>query len=117
MLEDPFAEPEEERAGHRRFVSWLALLLALVIGGAVVVAHAEPVAEARSETTRIVLHSDKCALKEVANLPRRATWEEGGKVYEGCWGGRPDSGMVLAYFSDRTVVAIPLQVFQALRSS
>ncbi len=35
----------------------------------------------------------------------------GGKEYEGCWGLNPALGLVMAYYSDKTVAAIPAQAF------
>ncbi len=89
---------------------WVAIALAMILAP---LAYAEPVYQAGSAdgTLRIVLHDEKCALAEIANLPRRATWTEGAKTYEGCWGARPDQGIVLAYFTDKTVVAVPVQAF------
>lgn len=74
-------------------------------------ARAEPVYQAVTGNVRRVLHDDACTLKEITNLPRRATWTEGGATFEGCWGARPEQGVVLAYFTDKTVAAIPISVF------
>lgn len=73
---------------------------------------AEPFAQAEADGAKVVLHNDKCTLKEVENLSKHATWEEKGKLYIGCWGAHPDAPFILAYFNDRTVVAIPKQVFR-----
>jgi len=63
----------------------------------------------------IILHSEQCALKEVSNLPHRATWEQPGKASEGCWGHNGD-GIVLIYFlSDRTIVHIPSAYFERVQ--
>ena len=59
---------------------------------------------------RVVLYDEACALEAVTNLPSRATWTEKGKVFEGCWAA--NSNLILAYFDDRTVIAVPLRVFQ-----
>lgn len=58
----------------------------------------------------ITLHKDKCELKEVVNLPQHATWDEKGKTYTGCWGFNP-IGVVMLYFSDKTVGVIPASAF------
>jgi hypothetical protein len=50
---------------------------------------AEPRYSAEVEGVKITLHDDKCALPAVANLARKATWEERGKTFDGCWGGAP----------------------------
>lgn len=74
-------------------------------------AYADPLYQAAADNAIIVLHNDKCTLTQVKNLPHRVTWTEGGKVTEGCWIGRPDSGVVVAYFADLTAVAIPIPMF------
>lgn len=74
--------------------------------------YAEPVMEASEDGVRIVLHNDKCALKEIANLPYKAVWHEKGQEVEGCWGGRPDAGAVIFYFADKTVALAPIQKFK-----
>jgi hypothetical protein len=75
---------------------------------------AKPMFAADLEGVRIVLSDDKCDLTVVANLPYKATWEEKGKTYTGCWGVMGQN--VVAFFSeDKTVAAIPLQVFRKLQ--
>jgi hypothetical protein len=75
----------------------------------------EPVYEAREEGSgvRVVLHDTPCELSEVSNLPRKVEWHENGKVIQGCWGQRPDIGIVLMYFgADKTVGLAPMQAFR-----
>src|SRR4051812_22254593 len=62
----------------------------------------------------VVLHDEPCALDAIANLPKRATWTERGKVYEACGGPDPPLPIVQVYWSDRTVVAIPLRALAPL---
>jgi hypothetical protein len=80
----------------------------------VVNAKADPVYESRDEGgARVVLHSSPCTLKAVSNLPRRVVWHENGKEVEGCWGARPEAGVVVMYFgADRTVGIAPMQAFK-----
>lgn len=86
----------------------LALLLLLVCWPA----YAEPFAQFTvNETTKIILHSEDCRLTSVTNLPSRATWEEGGKVYEGCYGFDGRFKLIRLWFEDKTVIALPVQVF------
>jgi hypothetical protein len=73
-------------------------------------ANAEPSYEASGDGVRVVVYSEKCSLPEVMNLAQRATWTEKGKTTEGCAGVHP-MGVVLFWFSDRTVVAIPTSQF------
>ena len=83
----------------------LAASLILYVGQG----RAAPVAEAGGEGVRVLLTDEPCALPAVANLKNRATWTEAGKVTEGCWAaGR---GLVMLYFADKTVVAVPAQAF------
>lgn len=103
-----------------RYLSPLFILIALVIACLLyaVKAKADPVFQATAqEGVRVVLHNDKCTLDAVTNLPYKATWEEKGKTFQGCWGPRPDMGVVVAYFDDRTAVAIPLQAFSRLQGA
>lgn len=76
-------------------------------------ANAEPFAQVQSvDGVRIVLYREDCALSAITNLPGRATWEDNGKVFEGCWGVRPNMSVVLMYFDDKTVAAIPISSFE-----
>lgn len=74
-------------------------------------AFADPMFQAEADGAKVVLTDEPCKLQAVANLKYRATWSEKGKTYEGCFGPRPDMGVVMAYFEDRTVVALPIQMF------
>lgn len=62
----------------------------------------------------VQLLAEPCRLTHmVTNLPRRATWTEGGKVYEGCWGPHPQApGVVSTYWEDKTVVPILIDRMQ-----
>jgi hypothetical protein len=53
--------------------------------------NAEPKFSANVDSGKVVLHDDKCTLTEVTNLPFRAQWVEGNKVFEGCWTPPPSS--------------------------
>jgi hypothetical protein len=73
---------------------------------------AEPMLAFQDQGVRIVIYTEDCALKNVVtNLPKRATWEEKGKVYEGCAAGTP-FGFVMFYFAgDKTVALVPADGF------
>lgn len=76
-------------------------------------AHAEAVYAAEADGAILVLHKEKCTLPAVVNLPFRAEWVEGEKVIEGCWSPpHPEVGVVMTYFADKTVIAIPVQLFE-----
>lgn len=101
-----------ERCYWRRvgFVVVFAAILAALLFP--LLAHSEPLFQTSGEGITITLHSEACALKEVTNLPRRATWDEKGKTFEGCWR-LSQSGYVLFYFlEDKTVGDAPAQVFK-----
>jgi hypothetical protein len=80
-------------------------------------AYGEPAFVTDADGARITLHTDKCSMKEVKNLPFKATWEEKGKVFQGCWGPRPDAGLIVFYFDDRTVGIAPMQAFVKVTNS
>lgn len=90
----------------------LYLLIAFVAGVALYASsvHAEVFAVANIEGVKISLHNEKCTLTEVSNLPFKATWEEKGKTYQGCWG--LNGNLVAAFFKeDKTVAVIPAAAF------
>ena len=74
---------------------------------------AEPQYRATVQGIVITLHSEECALKgQVSNLPRRATWLENGKTYEGCFGYIEPLQVLMFYFvDDKTVAGIPAGAF------
>lgn len=92
----------------------LILACALAAGCATpVVAPAAPVAEVAQNGVAVRLFREPCTLAgAVSNLPYRATWEQGGRTFEGCYTVQHGT-VVVAYFDDRSVVAIPLSLFRA----
>lgn len=95
------------------WVIW-AVVVGIAIAGVVYSAKAlaEPMYRTEQGGVVITLHSEKCALPEVSNLPNRATWEENGKTYEGCFGVQPAMRAVMLYFvTDRTVAVAPASIF------
>lgn len=89
----------------------------LAIGALLVVATMEwaygaEIAFAESEGgVRLVLTDEPCRLSAVENLARRALWTEGRETFDGCYGINR-AGIVMLYFSDKTVAAIPASAFQ-----
>lgn len=75
-------------------------------------AYAEPVMSVTDGGITVQLWTDRCSLSEIQNLPYKATWHENGKVFQGCWGPRPDAGVVIFYFEDKTVGIAPIQAFE-----
>ena len=90
----------------------VGVLLGLILLGCVTEAAAEPLFRVTlPEGAVITLHSGKCEMTEVVNLPMVATWEEKGKTFTGCWGVNP-AGVVSLYFTDKTVVGLPVRAFE-----
>lgn len=74
-------------------------------------ANAAPMFQAQAEGVKIVIYDEPCKLDAVSNLKHRATWHEKGKVYEGCAGAHPAFPIIMGYFADKTVVALPVEMF------
>lgn len=108
---------DEHQRAYRWRVYGFAVVLGVVLAVFMAPLQAEPMAVADRNGIKITLDTDKCALPEVTNLPLKATWEEKGKVYQGCWGPNPDVGVVVAYFDDKTVALIPMQYFEKIRNT
>lgn len=115
-MDDAFTV-KDERAFWRRAViktfGFLGLILAVLVLAIIFLVHnvkAAPVAEAGGDGVIVQLTDELCTLSAVTNLKGRATWTERGVVTEGCWANA--NGLVMFYFADRTVVAIPAQAFQ-----
>ena len=85
----------------------IALLAALPA-----LAPAAPVAAIVQDGITVTLYDEPCALEAVANLRYRATWHDPKRGhFEGCYTVQHHTIVVL-YFDDRTVVVLPLQIFQ-----
>lgn len=87
-----------------------ALLVAFVLCWPAAV-FAKPMAMAQAGGITITLHNDPCERSEVTNLPMKATWQEKGKTFQGCWGAHPQYGLVMLYWEDKTVVILPGDMF------
>ena len=99
-------------------IPWALWALIIVIAIWATHAAAEPIYQAEAEGVRIVIYQEDCKLKDVvANLPKRATWHEKGKVYEGCAGGHQVFPIIMAYFVDKTVVALAVEMFRPVRGA
>jgi hypothetical protein len=117
MLENPFYHDEEskaERGALRKLFLWFCTACGFALFLLAVTwptkAHAEPRFQVSVDGVRVVLFDDKCELTHlITNLPYKATWTEKGKTVRGCWGARPDAGIVMAYFEDKTIGLIPMQ--------
>lgn len=115
-LLDADVKAGRERLRHRLMLVFCILcLIALLV--LATKAHADPRFQVVAEGARVVLHDDKCAVAAVANLPYKATWEEKGKVFQGCWGARPDAGVVMFYFDDKSVGIIPISELTPVKAA
>lgn len=102
---------KEARALLRdKVITCLAVIIGLGMALVSVGVMAEPMAQASSNGVTIVLYTEPCKLDAVVNLPNRATWQEGSKVYEGCFG-LNQMGVVMLYFSDKSVAVAPMDMF------
>jgi hypothetical protein len=108
-------DAKEERATlAQRLIAWLGVVCLIVLVSLATNAHAGPRFQVVADGAKVVLHDDKCAVSAVANLPYKATWEEKGKVFQGCWGARPEAGIVMFYFDDKSVGIIPIAELTAV---
>ena len=96
-------------------IPWLiwAAVVGLAIGLTLYASkvHATPLFQAEAGGVKIVLTDEECRLPAVENLKKKAFWHENGKVIEGCFGAHPQFPVILAYFADKTVVVLPVQIF------
>lgn len=93
------------------WILWALFIVGILFAG---YAHADAVAVAKAGNVTITLYNEPCAIAAVANLKRRATWSEPGKVYEGCFA-VSEFGVVMVYFADdRSVGAVPTGAFVAV---
>ena len=91
------------------------LVLAAVLFLLPLPVNADPRYMASSGDVTITLYTDKCELKEVSNLPYKATWQEGAKVFQGCFGINGEAGVVMFYFTDKSVAAAPVGMFKPVQ--
>ena len=91
---------------------WLALLVMVILALWAGKVFAEPIVMASNGKVTITVYSEPCAFPDhVTNLPIRATWNEGGKVIEGCAGRDAENGIAVFWFSDKTVFTLSLSAF------
>jgi len=109
-------EEQLERCYLRRIILF-ALLAALIVGPVLVysgMAHAAPRYVANVEGVTITLFDEPCSLDAVENLPYKATWTENGVTFQGCWNFFQNAGVIVGYFSDKSVAPMPVQIFKPL---
>lgn len=111
-------EAKEERMHIRVWVGRVLLLAVIaVLTGFATGAFAGPLFQAEAEGVKVVLTDDDCRLPAVENLKKRAFWHEKGKVYEGCFAAHPQFPIIMAYFADKTVVVLPVEMFVPVRGA
>lgn len=77
------------------------------------IAHAGVVAISTDPAATIALYDDPCALTHVIRgLPLKATWQEKGVTHQGCYSLGYENTLVVMYFSDLTIVLVPVQMFK-----
>ena len=85
---------------------WAILLIVIFCWPSIV--FAEPRFAVTDGKIAVTLYDDPCELKDtVSNLPYKATWTEGDKTYNGCWGPWVNDQKIVAYFTDKTIAVIP----------
>ena len=99
------------------FVPRIIVAMLILVAGLALYAgnvFAEAAFQGTGQGVTITVFNEPCKLDAVTNLPFRATWEENGKVTEGCVAPRPDAGVVVGYFADKTIALMPIQMFKRL---
>ena len=93
---------------------WAVILIFILCWPSIVLS--APRFAASEGATTVTLYDEPCELKEVVtNLPYKATWVEGDKIIQGCWGAWVNDQRVLAYFGDKTVALIPFSVLSKVQ--
>jgi len=84
-------------------------------------AKAAPVMQAAAGDVAIVLHDEPCAIDAVGGEKYfRAQWIASTGAVEGCWGlvpVTPQLRVVVFYFADRTIAAVPASMFTRVSTS
>ena len=78
---------------------------------------AAPVAVATVSDVKVTLFDEPCAIGYVTNLPLRATWVQGDKVFAGCYAVFPESSAAGLWFDDGSVSVIPLGLFRMVKGA
>lgn len=99
----------------------ILLIFVVLFAGHARHAQAAPVMQAAAENVVLLLHDEACAIPAVGGGQyHRAQWIESGKPVEGCWTVvpiTPQLRVVLFYFLDRTIAAVPAGMFVRVSSS
>lgn len=89
---------------------WISVLIFLTCWPAAVLS--QPRFALNEGGVVVTLTDDACELKDVSNLPYKATWEEKGQTYQGCWGIAFDKERVNLFFTDKSVVSFHPAMFK-----
>ena len=93
----------------------MRLLLGVILGIVAGFSYAEPIAIARGNGISITLHTDKCKISYLTNLPNRVVWKDT-KTYEGCFAFFEESNSIGAFLDDGSVIVVPLGMFKPVTS-
>ena len=114
----------DEQPARKTVAPYWAVAAAILLGGTLAGAlwagkvYAEPRLLASNGQVTVTLYDEPCELKEhVSNLPFKATWQEGGRTFKGCWASHPDMELVAAYFDDLTVAVIPFGALKRVQGA
>lgn len=109
-------DEKHERAYLRRIVGWVLVSLLVLWAVYPKEANADPVYRAQVGEVTVTVYNDPCQVKEVTNLPFRATWLEKGVLHEGCFSYAQHVESLMMYFStDKTVAVIPVSIFKPVQ--
>ena len=124
MLEiiDEIRPRKDERSSLRKVIALLGLVCLLVLLGIAATwptkAHAGPILKGEAGGVIVTIYEEDCQLTAtVTNLPKRATWTEKGKTFEGCIGAHPQFPILMAYFADKTFVVLPVEMFTRVQGA
>lgn len=91
-------------------------ILSVILFFVASVAYASPVAVLDEKGVKVTLYDEPCKFTHVVSLPYRATWEQDGKKFEGCFNVHQQAGAVVAYFDDKSIALMPTSLFRPMRS-
>jgi len=104
-----------------RFEFPLMMLLVVLLMAFVHKVHAAPVMQAAVNDVAIVLHDEACQIEAVGGEKYlRAQWITPNGAIEGCWGlipVHPSFRVVVFYFMDKTIAAVPASMFTRVNAS
>jgi hypothetical protein len=101
------------RLSDRLVKFWFPLLVVLVLLVAWSPLNAAPIAQLSENDLVVTLYDEPCRLD--VKLQYRIVWKDKEKTYEGCFG--VIQGIVVGYFSDKSIGLFPGHAFRPLTNS